>query len=225
MNGPRRIRIKICGMTRLADALCAAEAGVDALGFIFYEKSPRAITPQTAKAIIKQLPPFVDAVGVFVSEELQRVAEIVCDCGLGYVQLHGSETPAYCRELAALAAPCQVLKAIRVGTQTTAGEVASYHDCVRGLLLDTYQKDAVGGTGKAFDWAVIDRLRIGKSFLLAGGLDVGNIRAALEQVQPYGVDANSGLEDAAGVKNHSLIRRFIATVRAFEADCLSPGQQ
>jgi phosphoribosylanthranilate isomerase len=212
-------------MTRSADALCAAEAGVDALGFIFYHKSPRDIAPETAQAIIAQLPPFVDAVGVFVNEELQRVADIVCRCGLAYIQLHGSETPAYCRELAALAAPCRVLKAIRVGTQTTAGEVAVYDDCVRGLLLDTYHKDAVGGTGQAFDWALIDRLRIGMPFLLAGGLDVGNIREALEQVQPYGVDANSGLEDAPGVKNHSLIRRFISAVRSFEADQSSSGQQ
>ena len=177
MSAPRRIRIKICGMTRLADALCAVDAGVDALGFIFYQKSPRAIQPQAAREIIKQLPPFVDAVGVFVDEELQRVAEIVQECGLGYVQLHGSESPAYCRELAALVAPCQILKAIRVGEQTTAEDVALYHDCVRGYLLDTYQKNNVGGTGQTFDWAIIDRLQLKKTFLLAGGLDIDNIRA------------------------------------------------
>ncbi len=225
MNRPRRTRIKICGITRLADALCAVEAGVDALGFIFYAKSPRAIEPHVAREIIRQLPPFVDAVGVFVGEELQRVTAIVRECGFGYAQLHGSESPAYCRELAACAAPCQVLKAVRVGEQSAAEEVASYHDCVRGYLLDTYQKNAVGGTGQVFDWAMIDRLRIGKPFLLAGGLDPDNVREALEQVQPYGVDANSGLEDAPGVKNHGLIRRFIATVRTFEAAGPLPGQQ
>jgi phosphoribosylanthranilate isomerase len=225
MSAPRRIRIKICGMTRLADALCAVDAGVDALGFIFYQKSPRAIQPQAAREIIKQLPPFVDAVGVFVDEELQRIAGVVQECGLGYVQLHGSESPTYCRELATLVAPCQILKAVRVGEQTTAEDVALYHDCVRGYLLDTYQKNNVGGTGQTFDWTIIDRLQIKKTFLLAGGLDIDNIRAALERVRPYGVDANSGLEDAPGLKNHTLIQRFISTVRAFEADGPSSGQQ
>jgi len=221
---PRRIRIKICGMTRLADAFCAVEAGVDALGFIFYDKSPRAIEPLAARPIIEQLPPFVDAVGVFVNEELRRVAETVRECGLGYVQLHGAESPAYCRELAALIAPCRVLKAIRVGDQTSAGEVAPYHDVVGGYLLDTYQKNAVGGTGQTFDWTLIDRLQLNKPFLLAGGLDTNNIREALERVCPYGVDANSGLEDEPGVKNHESIHQFIAAVRAFEADCLSCQQ-
>jgi phosphoribosylanthranilate isomerase len=221
---PRRIRIKICGMTRSADAFCAVEAGVDALGFIFYDKSPRAVEPLAARTIIEQLPPFVDAVGVFVDEELRRVAEIVRECSLGYAQLHGAESPAYCRELAALVAPCRVLKAIRVGDQTSAGEVARYHDVVGGYLLDTYRKNAVGGTGQTFDWALIERLHLGKPFLLAGGLDTGNIREALERVCPYGVDANSGLEDAPGIKNHEAIHQFIAAVRAFEADCLSCQQ-
>jgi phosphoribosylanthranilate isomerase len=223
MNG-FRIRIKICGMTRQADALCAVEAGVDGLGFIFYEKSPRNVAPAAAKAMIAQLPPFVDAVGVFVDEEVERVAEIIRNCGLGYVQLHGAESPAYCRKLAALVAPCRLLKAIRVGEETAAVDVAPYYDVVQGYLLDTYQKNLVGGTGRAFNWALIDRLDLKKPFLLAGGLDVGNIREAMEQVHPYGVDANSGLEDAPGQKNHALIRRFIATVRSFETDCLSRQQ-
>jgi phosphoribosylanthranilate isomerase len=224
MNGPRRIRVKICGMTRLADALCAVQAGVDGLGFIFYAKSPRAIAPEAAKAIIEQLPPLVDAVGVFVNEEPKRVTSLVRECGLSYVQLHGTESPAYCRELAALITPSKLLKAIRVGAQTTAAEVAVYRDVVQGYLLDTYQKNIVGGTGQPFDWGLIDRLQLTKPFLLAGGLDAGNIREALEQVQPYGVDANSGLEDAPGVKNHEQMRRFISTVRAIEAGC-SPRQQ
>lgn len=221
---PRRIRIKICGMTRRADAYCAVEAGVDALGFIFYDKSPRAIEPLAARTIIEQLPPFVDAVGVFVNEELDRVADIIKECGLAYAQLHGSESPAYCRELAALAGPCRLLKAFRIGEQTTAREVAAFTDVVRGYLLDTYQKNAVGGTGQTFDWTLIDRLQLNKPFLLAGGLDTNNIRKALEWICPYGVDANSGLEDAPGVKNHASIQRFITTVRAFEADCLSCQQ-
>jgi phosphoribosylanthranilate isomerase len=214
----RRVRIKICGMTRLADALCAVDAGVDALGFIFYERSPRAITPQAAAVITGQLPPFVDAVGVFVNEELEQVVRISRECRLAYAQLHGSESPEYCRELAERAAPCRMLKAIRVGARSTVDDVAPYREVVQGYLLDTYHKNAVGGTGQAFDWGLIDRLQLTKPFLLAGGLDAANIRDALERVLPYGVDANSGLEDAPGLKNHHRIRQFIEAVRRFESD-------
>ena len=224
MNGQKRIRIKICGMTRLEDALCAVEAGVDALGFIFYAKSSRAIDPEAAQRIIAKLPPFVDTVGVFVDEEISRVAAIIKQCRLGYAQLHGAESSVDCRYLAEIAAPCQVLKAIRVGSQTTAADVAPYQDSIQGFLLDTYQKNAVGGTGEAFDWSLIDRLNLGKPFLLAGGLRLDNVCLALEQVRPYGVDANSGLETAPGIKDHDLVRQFVAAVRKFEVDCLT-GQQ
>ena len=221
MNGQNRIRIKICGMTRLEDALCAVEAGVDALGFIFYAKSPRAIDPAGALRIIAELPPFVDTVGVFVDEELSQVEAIVKQCRLSYAQLHGAESPEACRCLAEVTTPCQVLKAIRVGPRTTVAEVAPYQESVQGFLLDTYQKNVVGGTGEAFDWSLIDRLNLTKPFLLAGGLSVDNIRLALEQVRPYGVDANSGIETAPGIKDHYLIRQFVAAVRKFEADCLT----
>lgn len=224
MSTPRRVRIKICGMTRADDVACAVEAGVDAVGFIFYAKSPRAITPAAARAIIDGLPPFVDAVGVFVDEEVDRVAEIVRACGLGYVQLHGNESPASCRQLATLAAPCRLLKAFRVGPHTTAAEIAAYRNIVQGYLLDTYQPGVAGGTGRAFDWTLVDRLGLDKPSLLAGGLDLGNIGEALATVRPYGVDANSGLEDGPGRKNHDRIRRFVAAVRAFEADCLARQQ-
>ncbi|MCL1981330.1 MAG: phosphoribosylanthranilate isomerase [Proteobacteria bacterium] len=215
MNG-LRVRIKICGMTRLEDAQCAVKAGVDGLGFIFSPQSPRAIAPLAAKSIIAQLPPLVDAVGVFVDEEPGRVAEIFQECGINLIQLHGKESPAYCRELASLAAGCKLLKAVRVSNRTTAAEVAEYDEIVHGFLLDTYQKDVVGGTGQTFDWTLINRLKLTRPFLLAGGLDADNIGQALAQTNPYGVDANSGLEDAPGHKNHHCIRRFVAAVRAFE---------
>ena len=224
MSRQQRIRIKICGMTRLADAQCAVEAGVDALGFIFHPPSPRAIDPAAARQIIEQLPPLVDAVGVFVDRDPQQVVEIIRQCGLGYAQLHGKESPEYCRRLTADAPTCRILKAIRVSPQTTAAAAAPYRDFVQGFLLDTYQKNIVGGTGEIFDWSIIDRLDLDKPFLLAGGLSVANISVALRQVRPYGVDANSGLEEAPGVKSHHLIRQFVATVRAFEASCLT-GQQ
>ena len=211
MNG--RVRVKICGMTRIDDAQCAAAAGVDALGFIFYAKSPRHIEPEAARRIIAGLPPLVDAVGVFVNEEMARVEAVVRGCGLQYAQLHGAEPPDYCWELAARAG-CRVLKAIRVGPATTAAEVAPYRGAVCGFLLDTYQQEAMGGTGAVFDWALIDRLQLDHPFLLAGGLSVDNIAAALAQAQPFGVDANSGLERAPGIKDHDLIERFMTAVRA-----------
>lgn len=211
MNG--RVRVKICGMTRIDDAQCAAAAGVDALGFIFYAKSPRHIEPEAARRIIAGLPPLVDAVGVFVNEEMARVEAVVRGCGLQYAQLHGGESPDYCRELAARAG-CRVLKAIRVGPATTDAEVTPYRGAVCGFLLDTYQQEAMGGTGAVFDWALIDRLQLDHPFLLAGGLSVDNIAAALAQAQPFGVDANSGLERAPGIKDHDLIERFMTAVRA-----------
>lgn len=214
MNG--RVRVKICGMTRLADALCAAEAGVDALGFIFFGKSPRCIGREQARAIIAALPPLVHTVGVFVNEEIGTVTATARECGLSHVQLHGGESPEYCRDLARNAPPCRILKAIRVGPATTAEAIAPYAGVVSGYLLDTYAPDREGGTGAAFDWTLIAGLGLGKPFLLAGGLDLGNVDAALRTVRPYGVDANSGLETAPGHKDHDLIRRFVAAVRGFE---------
>ncbi len=213
----------MCGVTRLDDAVVAVKAGVDALGFIFYEKSPRYIDPDDARLIIEELPPFVDTVGVFVDKKRREVEEIVQYCPLGYAQLHGKESPKYCERLTRLATPCQVLKALRVGTQLTSEEVAPYNALVKGFLLDTFRKDAVGGTGEAFDWSLVDRLHLEKPFLLAGGLSVDNIREALERVRPYGVDVNSGIEKAPGVKDHILIQKFVATVRDFEKERLAPG--
>ena len=223
MNG--RFRVKICGTTRADDAACAVAAGVDALGFIFFPKSPRNIEPRAAQTIIAGLPPFVDAVGVFVNETLSRVQEIAAFCGLNTIQLHGGETPQYCRELATALPCCRLLKAFRIGSHSRAADIASYAEVVQGYLLDTFQKDAEGGTGLAFDWNLIERLQLRRPFFLAGGLDCTNIHAALTQVRPYGVDANSGLEDAPGIKNHQKIASFLAQIRQMELLNHSSSQQ
>lgn len=214
----RRIRVKICGMTRLADALCATEAGVDALGFIFHEKSPRSISPEKAKEIIAGLPPFVAAVGVFVNMDPARAAAIIEVCGLEYAQLHGKETPAYCQNLRAVAPTCKLIKALQVGGPRENGlNPAAYASCTSALLFDTYAPKTHGGTGEAFDWALIPSLELNQPFLLAGGLHPGNVEAAIRAVPAmYGLDANSGLEDAPGIKNHTLMRRFLAQVRTVE---------
>lgn len=223
MNG--RFRVKICGTTRADDAACAVAAGVDALGFIFYPKSSRNIEPKAAQIIIAGLPPFVDTVGVFVNETLSRVQEIAAFCGLNTIQLHGAETPDYCRELATALPCCRLLKAFRIGSHSTAADIAPYAEVVQGYLLDTFQKDAEGGTGLAFDWNLIERLQLRRPFFLAGGLDCTNIHAALVQVRPYGVDANSGLEDAPGIKNHQKIASFLAKIRQMERLNHSSGQE
>jgi phosphoribosylanthranilate isomerase len=202
----------MCGTTNLEDALAAVEAGVDALGFIFHPRSPRCIEPAAARLIIEHLPPFVDTVGVFVDRDCEEVAEIARFCSLNYVQLHGNEAPAYCEQLARAAAPCQLIKALRVGEHLRAEDIAPYHPHVRGFLLDTYQKGQEGGTGQTFDWSLIPRLNLQRDFILAGGLDISNVRAAIETVQPYGLDVNSGVESSPGRKYHALIRSFVQAV-------------
>lgn len=200
----------------MQDALCAVENGVDALGFIFHRKSPRYIDPEEARLIIEQLPPFVDAVGVFVDKEREEVEEIIRYCRLGYAQLHGSESAKYSERLVRFSSPCEVLKAFRVGDHTTAEDFDEYVPHVKGFLLDTYDKEQPGGTGKKFDWSIIPRLSLRKPYILAGGLDPLNVTAALQEVRPYGVDVNSGVEVAPGLKDHQLISEFVRTVREFD---------
>ncbi|WPD23724.1 MAG: phosphoribosylanthranilate isomerase [Candidatus Electrothrix scaldis] len=211
-----RIRIKMCGITNLEDAIAAVGAGVDALGFIFYEKSPRNIDPEVARIIIEQLPPFVSTVGVFVDRKRQEVEEIIRFCRLGYAQLHGQESPKYCERLTRFAAPCQVIKALRVGEHLQASDIIPYNDHVKGFLLDTYQKGVKGGTGQRFDWSLIQGLKLQRDFILAGGLDAESVREAVENVSPYALDVNSGVEASPGQKDHSLIKKFIRQVRACE---------
>ena len=220
---PARIRIKMCGTTSLADAQAAVDAGVDALGFIFYEKSARNIDSENARIIIEHLPPFVDTVGVFVDREREEVEEIIRYCGLGFAQLHGQESPKYCERLARFAAPCQVLKALRVGEHLRKEDVAPYHEHVRGFVLDTYQKGMVGGTGRSFDWSLIDRLGLKKTCILAGGLDADNVSQAIQAARPYGLDVNSGVEKRPGIKDHTLIRAFMDKVRQLEGQNQQDG--
>lgn len=215
----QRVRIKMCGATNLEDALAGAAAGVDALGFIFHEKSPRHVGPETARLIIAQLPPFVDAVGVFVDRDREEVGKIARFCGLSCVQLHGRESPAYCAALAS-SLPCQLIKALRVGAHLQAEDVAPYHAHVRGFLLDTYQKGQEGGTGQCFDWSLIAKLQLRRDFILAGGLDAHNVRAAIESVRPYGIDVNSGVESSPGRKDHGQIRALVREVRRLDCGCL-----
>ncbi len=200
--------VKICGITNLDDALAAVGAGADALGFNFYKPSPRYITPQQARAIIEQLPKSLLTVGVFVNEDSEAVRAIAGQAGLAAVQLHGDESPEYCRELADF----YVIKTFAVSD--TFDIQAAHVYKVEATMLDTKHNNLRGGTGRVFDWSVAQQAAssIPKLFL-AGGLSPENIKNAVEIVRPFAVDACSSLEDSPGKKNHERMRVFINTVR------------
>ena len=199
-------KVKICGITSLDDALMAAEAGADALGFVFFEKSPRHVLPDDAAGIIAALPPFVQVVGLFVNAPLDLVNATADRCGLDIVQLHGDETPSYCDGVHR-----RVMKAFRVRGVESLVPIADYD--VAGFLLDAYSPGAYGGTGASFDWDCAIRAKGKGPIILAGGLDPGNVATAVAKVAPYGVDVSSGVESAPGRKDPEKVRRFIEQVK------------
>lgn len=203
----------MCGITREKDVEAGVAAGLDALGFIFYEKSPRNVTSDFVREVVAKVPPFIDCVGVFVDRDREEVEEIVEYCGLSHAQLHGSENPKYCERLERFASPCRVIKAFRVGASSSASEFTPYDDVVRGYLLDTYVKGNAGGTGKTFDWNIIHRLNLRRPMILAGGLTPENVIPAIKAVTPYGVDVNSGVEIEPGIKDHSRLYEFVSKIR------------
>ena len=199
--------IKICGITNFDDALAAVASGADALGFNFYQPSPRYITPHAAREIIDRLPPSVLAVGVFVNEPLESLITIADESGITALQLHGDESPDYCRELAR---DRYVIKTLAVSGDDDINAIETYE--VDAIMLDTRDTHLRGGTGRVFDWSIARQVR--QKLFLAGGLSPENIAEAIETVQPYGVDACSALEDTPGKKNHDRIRRFVEIARS-----------
>jgi phosphoribosylanthranilate isomerase len=194
-------------MTDLSEALAIAALGVDALGFIFVNSSPRYVGIDTVRAIVDSLPPFVDTVGVFMDQEAATVNDIAERCGLTMIQLHGNETPDYCR---AMVRP--VLKAFRIRSEALP-DFAAYHQSVKGYLLDTYRPGQAGGTGATFNWALVRQLALPGPLVLAGGLTPDNVGAAIEQARPFAVDVNSGVESAPGRKDLDRVRRLVHEVR------------
>jgi phosphoribosylanthranilate isomerase len=203
-----RTRIKVCGITCQEDSRAAVASGADALGFIFVEQSPRLVEPDRVRSITVALPPFVDRVGVFLDEEIDVVKEIVHYCHLTVVQLHGAESPEYCRKI-----PCQVVKSFSIRTGSDNEELAPYADAVSGFLLDTYHKDMAGGTGRTFDWKLVEQVRPPGPVILAGGLTPENVGEAIRQVKPFAVDVNSGVEYQAGRKDLDKLKSFVREVR------------
>jgi len=197
------VRIKICGITNLEDAMAAIDFGADALGFVFFQGSPRYIAPLQAANIISNLPPFIATVGVFVDETPQTIREIVSATGLNVVQFHGNETPDACRS-----SHCAI-KAIRVKSIDSLEPLKTYKGIVSAFLLDAYTPDVLGGTGLKFNWDIAVEAKQFGRIILAGGLTPDNVGDAILHVKPYGVDVSSGVEQEKGKKDHQKMKLFI----------------
>jgi phosphoribosylanthranilate isomerase len=205
--------VKICGIRTPEDALVAAEAGADLLGFVFYPRSPRAVQPQEAQAIVQFLRrryPQVRCVGVFVGEPVQVVRQVVQECGLHAAQLHGGEPPETVSQLVEEGIP--VIKAFRVRERADLEGIAAFRPTL--VLLDAYDPWHPGGTGRTFDWRWLNEASLPAPLLLAGGLTPLNVARAIRQVRPWGVDVSSGVERAPGCKDPLKVRRFVAAAKA-----------
>lgn len=201
------VRSKICGITRVEDALAAAQAGADAIGLVFYAKSPRAVSVQQAREIIAALPPFVTTVGLFVNASRCELNEILEAVPLDLLQFHGDETPQDCEGYNR-----PWIKALRVRAGDDLEAECKRYARASGILLDTYVAGVPGGTGEAFDWALVPK-HLSKPIILAGGLSADNVGAAIAQVRPYAVDVSGGVEQAKGIKDAARIDAFLDAVR------------
>lgn len=203
-------RVKICGITNLADALAAVAAGTDALGFVFVPGTPRFIAPEQAAAIIRELPPFVAKVGLFVNADTQTVATTIARTGVDTIQLHGEETPDFARQFRGAV---KVLKAFRIRGAESLAALPAYADAADAWLLDAFVPGSHGGTGARFDWEhAVAAKQHGKPVILAGGLTPENAAEAVRRVQPFAVDVSSGVEAAPGRKDAAKIAAFIRAV-------------
>jgi phosphoribosylanthranilate isomerase len=200
------VKVKICGITSLEDALTAVDAGADALGFVFHPASPRHISPEQAAAIIEKLPPFIQTVGLFVNESRDTVNTTADRCGLDLAQLHGDETPDFCRSIKR-----RIIKAFRVKDSFSLDSASDYR-CA-AYLLDAWSPAAHGGTGQTFNWEIAAAAAARRPIILAGGLTPDNVAEAVRRVQPYAVDVSSGVECSPGHKDAEKIRAFINQAR------------
>ncbi len=202
------VRVKICGITRAEDLHAACDAGADALGFVFYEKSPRHLSLDAAAALVREVPPFVQSVGLFVDADPAFVELVLRAVPLDLLQFHGDETPAEC---ARHGRPW--IKAVRVNADTDLLKCAADFEAARGLLLDAYVPGIPGGTGARFDWRLIPP-DLPKRIILSGGLTPHNVAEAVQRVRPWAVDVSSGVEAAKGIKDAHKIARFISQAKA-----------
>ena len=200
-------KVKICGITNLADAQVAAEAGADAIGFIFHEKSPRLVSLETAAEISRQLPPFVLRVGVFVNAPEEFVLRAISEVGLTMLQFHGDETPDFCAQFGLMS-----MKAFRIRDEKSLEELPKYQ--TDAYLLDAFSATTLGGTGEKFNWDLaVEAQKFGKPIFLAGGLTPENVADAIRKVRPFAVDVSSGVEISAGKKDRAKVKAFIAAAK------------
>jgi phosphoribosylanthranilate isomerase len=210
-----RTRVKICGFTRVNDALCAAQLGVDAIGLVFYEPSPRHVTLEQAQAIIAALPPFVTVVGLFVNAQQADVSQLIDQLTLDVLQFHGDENQLFCSSFR-----LPYIKAVRVQQGSDIIQAAQTFSDAQGLLLDAWHPDVQGGTGLQFDWSMLaDDLtqEVALPLILAGGLDAENVYTAIETTQPYAIDVSSGVESAKGIKDSLRMTDFLKEVYRFDS--------
>ncbi|HZV98286.1 MAG TPA: phosphoribosylanthranilate isomerase [Methylophilaceae bacterium] len=202
-----RTRIKICGITRVEDALAAVEHGCDAIGLVFYDKSPRYVDIKQAAEIVSRLPVFISAVGLFVNASPNQIQETLAQVQLDLLQFHGDESAAECRSYG-----LPYMKAIRVKADTNLLQYAADYSDAKALLLDTYTEGVAGGTGQVFDWSLIPA-DMPLPVVLAGGLTAENVTAAIRQIRPYAVDVSGGVEAQKGIKDADKIAAFMRGVR------------
>ena len=210
MQNYQRTRVKICGITRVEDAISAVNAGADAIGLVFYAPSPRALTIAQAQQIVAAIPPFVSVVGLFVNALQTEIESVLSKVRLDILQFHGDETAQDCEQV------CQQInlpyyKAIRVKADTNLLQCEAEFKSAKALLLDTYSETAVGGTGQVFDWNLIPN-NLTKPVILAGGLTADNVALAIQQVRPYAVDVSGGVELNKGIKDAAKVAAFMRGV-------------
>jgi phosphoribosylanthranilate isomerase len=201
-----RTRVKICGITRVEDALVAVNAGADAIGLVFYAKSPRYVTIEQVQKIVAAIPPFVSVVGLFVNAPKAEIESVLAQVRLDILQFHGDETPSFCEQI-----NLPYYKAIRVKAGTNLIQYMVEFNSAKALLLDAYNEAEFGGTGQTFDWSIIPK-NLTKPVILAGGLTPENVASAISQVHPYAVDVSGGVEASKGIKDAAKIAAFMRGV-------------
>ena len=201
-----RVRTKICGITSVADALVVAQAGVDAIGLVFYAKSPRAVNAAQAQEIVAALPPFVSTVGLFVNATPDEINAVLAMVPLDVLQFHGDETPEFCERFSR-----PYFRALRMQPGVDIAQLAAQYSSAQGILLDAWVPGVPGGTGERFDWAQIPSLA--KPLILAGGLNAHNVTQAMDEVQPWAVDVSGGVEASHGIKDADKVRQFLYAVQ------------
>jgi phosphoribosylanthranilate isomerase len=203
-------RIKICGITREQDLRAVASSGADAIGLVFYEKSPRHVSVQQAAELARAVPPFLTVVGLFVNPTVEYVREVLAQVPLDVLQFHGEEEPEFCAQFSK-----PYLKAVRVKAGMDLLQYATRYAGAQGLLLDAYVEGTQGGTGESFDWALIPP-NLPLPVVLSGGLHAGNVASAIKQVRPYAVDVSSGVEASKGIKDAAKVAAFVNEVKSIE---------